>query len=853
VDVAIPLQRITVVTGPSGSGKSSLAFDTLYAEARRRYVDALSPQARAHLGPASRADVDGIDLLPPALALAQSMPARGPRSTVGTLTEVFDYLRLLFARIGRAHCLSCGAEIVSHAAAQIVDDVLALGDGCRLTILAPVVRAGCGEFAEELAALRKRGYSRVRVDGAMRELSDPITLSAASLHDIDVVVDRVVVARGARGRIAEGVEAALRLAGGVVRLVPEGAAEITRTDRFVCVACGSTFPEVSPRTFSFNSQEGACPGCNGLGEVFEAVMGSAPGRGRGEEAEPKRKDVEALLRKFREGQDEEALESALPYLRAKVCEKCGGARLRDEARAVRVCGLDIVELSRSSLSRVRELLASLPLSSRERTITARILQDVDARLQFLLSNGLGYLTLERKAASLSLGELQRIRLAALLSSGLAGVLFVLDEPTAGLHPRDSEQIVRALLALRGGGNTIVVVEHDPQVVLAADWVIDLGPGAGAAGGRVVAAGTPAEIAANPASPTGRVLRGEESAPLPRSRRAARGEIVLTGATGHNLRDVTLRVPAGVLACVCGVSGAGKTSLVLGTLGPAIERALRVEGADPLPHASLTVPKSLSRVVTVDASPLPRAARSNPATYTGIFTHIRQLFAELPEARARGFDPARFSFNQRGGRCEVCQGEGETVVSMRFLPDVLVRCEVCDGRRYDRETLEVKYRGASIADVLDLSAEAALDLLGAHPRIRERLVALRDVGLGYMPLGQSASALSGGEARRLKLARELARPSADPALYLLDEPTTGLHGVDVRRLLEVLSRLVDAGHSVLVIEHDLEVLKTADHLIELGPGGGPEGGHIVAQGTPDEVARDPKSATGPYLSRALTAR
>jgi excinuclease ABC subunit A len=796
-----------VITGPSGSGKSSLAFDTLYAEGQRRYVESLSAYARQFLDQMRKPDVDAIEGLSPAIAIEQRTSGNNPRSTVGTVTEVYDYLRLLFARVGDPHCPDCGRPIASQTIAAMAERVVALGEGARVSVLAPIVRDRKGSYQRELDALRRQGFVRARIDGELRDLTEEIALARTARHTIEVVVDRIAVKESARTRIAESLEAAARLAEGVV-LVDTGAEEWLLSQRSACPVCGTSFPDLAPRSFSFNSPHGACPECDGLGALAD---------------------------------DESEV----------VCEACEGTRLRREARSVFLGGAAIDAIAALPIGAAARFLAGLELDAARAQIAERILREIRERLRFLEDVGLGYLSLDRASTTLSGGESQRIRLATQVGASLLGVLYILDEPSIGLHTRDQERLLASLEKLRDQGNTVVVVEHDLATIARADHVIDMGPGAGAHGGRVVAAGTPAEIAADPDSLTGAYLSGRRSVPLPAQRRTP-GErwLVLSGAREHNLKNVSLRLPLGLFTVVTGVSGSGKSTLVNDTLHRALAAALHGATATPGRFAKLAGLEHIDKVIDVDQAPIGRTPRSNAATYTGAFDPIRQLFSQVPEARVRGWGPGRFSFNVKGGRCEACEGDGTLRIEMQFLPDLFVTCEVCGGRRYDRETLAIRYKGRSIADVLEMSVEEALGVFENVGPVRRPLQTLRDVGLGYLRLGQPATTLSGGEAQRIKLARELARRDTGRTLYLLDEPTTGLHVADVERLLEVLDRLVALGNTVLVIEHHPDVIKTADHVIDLGPEAGEAGGEIVAEGTPEEVARHPASHTGRALAPLL---
>jgi excinuclease ABC subunit A len=919
LDVRIPRDRLVVITGPSGSGKSSFAFDTLYAEGQRRYVESLSAYARQFLDQMSKPDVDSIEGLSPAIAIEQRTVSRNPRSTVGTTTEIADYLRLLFARIGRPHCPSCGRPIASQTVQQMTDQVLSLPEGERLQVLAPAVRDRKGEYRKELAEFRRRGFVRARIDGALRDLSEEIRLAKSERHTIEVVVDRLVVKESARARIAESIETALGLADGLVVLdVGSGRDERLLSQRNACAACGVSLPELAPRLFSFNGPHGACAGCDGLGTRDEfdpalvvpdaslslAAGAIAPWSGRGAPryyrqllgalAEHLRIDLatpfselpERARRVLLEGGGSVPLdltrggktqrisrrwdgvlgELARRYEHAgeaerarlsrwrspRPCPDCGGARLRKEALAVTIGGASIADVCALSVAAAGDWVDRLELSRTESLIAERLVQEIRERLRFLTDVGLAYLTLDRASATLSGGEGQRIRLATQVGSSLMGVLYVLDEPSIGLHPRDHRRLLDSLLRLRDAGNSVIVVEHDEETIRSADVVIDMGPGAGIHGGRVVAQGTPAEVMADPASPTGAYLSGRLSIPVPERRRAPGGRaLVLSGCREHNLKDLTLRLPLGLFTVVTGVSGSGKSTLVNDTLYRAL--AARLYGAldPPGRFDELRGLEEIDKVIDVNQAPIGRTPRSNPATYVGIFDGIRKLFSQVPEARARGYGPGRFSFNLKGGRCEACEGDGVLRVEMHFLPDVFVTCEVCGGRRYGRETLEIAWRGRSIADVLDMTVEEALAFLAAIPPLRRGLETLHEVGLDYLRLGQPATTLSGGEAQRIKLARELSRRSTGRTLYLLDEPTTGLHFADVHRLLAVLHRLVELGNTVVVIEHHPDVIKTADFVIDLGPEGGAAGGRIVVEGTPEQVARHPASHTGRAL-RGLTA-
>jgi excinuclease ABC subunit A len=912
VDVRIPRDKLVVITGLSGSGKSSLAFDTIYAEGQRRYVESLSAYARQFLDQMRKPEVEEITGLSPAISIEQRTVSRNPRSTVGTITEILDHLRLLYARVGEPHCWTCGDAIASQTVQQMADRVLGLGEGTRVEVLAPVVRGRKGEYRKELDQWRRQGFARVRIDGVRHELADEIRLERHVAHEIDLVVDRIAVREAARGRIAESLETALRMREGLARVdVGPGREEWLFSERNACPRCGHSFPEIAPRLFSFNSPHGACPACDGLGtrdELDPARIVPDPDRPLRDAIEPwgttrKRPKYYAellasLARHFEVSLDtpwrelpEAAREGILHGVPGEVafaferagrsergkrpwdgvlgelarrggdaeelarfrsprpCAACGGSRLRPEARAVRLGGLGIDAVCALPIARAAAFLDGLALSAQRRPIAERILREVAERLRFLLDVGLDYLTLDRPAASLSGGEAQRIRLATQVGASLLGVLYVLDEPSIGLHPRDNRRLLASLLRLRDQGNSVLVVEHDEETIRAADWVIDMGPGAGIHGGAVVAEGPPAALLRAPGSLTGDYLAGRRRIEPPAERRAP-GErwLTLRGAAEHNLRDVTLRLPLGLLTVVTGVSGSGKSTLVNDTLYRAL--AARLHGAQEPPgrFSTLEGVEHLDKVIDVDQSPIGRTPRSNPATYTGAFDGIRKLFADVPEARMRGWGPGRFSFNVKGGRCEACAGDGLLRVEMHFLPDLFVTCEVCRGRRYGRETLAVRFKGRSIADVLELSVEEALPLFENVPAVRRPLQTLHDVGLDYLHLGQPATTLSGGEAQRIKLARELARRDTGRTVYILDEPTTGLHFADVDRLLGVLRRLVELGNTVVVIEHHLDVVRCADWVIDLGPEGGEAGGRIVVEGPPETVAAARDSHTG----RALAA-
>ncbi|MBI2569240.1 MAG: excinuclease ABC subunit UvrA [Candidatus Schekmanbacteria bacterium] len=823
VDLDIPRDRLVVFTGPSGSGKSSLAIDTLYAEGRRRYVESLSTYARQFLGNITKPAVDFIGGLSPAIAIEQKGTNPNPRSTVGTVTEVSDYLRVMYARAGATHCPQCGRLVQRRSVAQMVDLLLRLPAGSRCFVLSPAVRNQPGDHAGMLDAARQEGFVRARIDGEIADLNELAALDGALRHTIEVVVDRLIIKDGVRARLAESLELALKRGDGVARVAVIDGGEHVLTARHRCMDCELSFPELSPASFSFNSPQGMCVRCNGLGAIF-----SAP-------APP----------------DGDAVGAWMPSP-AEVCGDCGGARLNPYSRAVRLGGKSIVDVSAMTIAEAAGFFGALALEGEAAIVARDALKEVRARLGFLVDVGLTYLTLERPAPTLSGGEAQRIRLASQIGSGLAGVLYILDEPSIGLHQRDHQRLLRTLERLRDLGNTVVVVEHDRDTMLAADWIVDFGPGAGERGGRVIAAGTPESLAHHPESLTGAYLSNRRCIALPQERREPGAQrIVLRGARLNNLRDVTLDLPLGLLTCVTGVSGSGKSSLITRTLIPALQNVVdRAARRRPGPYTELQGWEVIQRVIEIDQEPIGRSPRSNPATYTGLFDHIRRLFAETPEARVRGYSAGRFSFNVPGGRCEACQGQGLKEIEMHFLPDVHVTCEICAGSRYDRETLEVRYRGANIAEVLAMDVAEARDHLRSIPAIQRGLAMLMEVGLDYLRLGQPATTLSGGEAQRIKLAAELAASRRGQMLYALDEPTTGLHFEDVRRLLSVLRRLRDDGNTIVVIEHNLDVIKCADHVIDLGPEGGDEGGEVVVAGTPEDVAACASSHTGQFLRNLL---
>jgi excinuclease ABC subunit A len=922
IDLVLPRNRLIVITGISGSGKSSLAFDTLYAEGQRRYVESLSAYARQFLGLMEKPDVDFIEGLSPAISIEQKSTHRNPRSTVATVTEIYDYLRLLYARIGKAYCYTCGKPIEKQSVQQIVDQVLGLPEGTRFMILAPIVRGRKGEYREVFNNLRREGYLRVRVDREIKSLDEPIKLKKNVKHTVEVVVDRLIREGDLRVRLTDSVETALGLSSGLLIVDIPDESEILFSEQYACADCGISYEELEPRSFSFNSPYGACPECSGLGFTMEidprrvvpdptktiregaivtlqnwnesmwfrmlqtvaevysfsvdvpflelkddhqdiCLYGSGSkeirfrlehksGRGSWEHTGRWEGVIPNLKRRYRQTQSTGIREWIQGFMSALPCSECKGGRLKKEALSVRIGDLNISELTTRSIKSSLQFFKEIKLSERERKISHQVLKEIQSRLDFLANVGLDYLTLDRSAGTISGGEAQRIRLATQIGSQLVGVLYILDEPSIGLHQRDNRRLIDTLLKLRDLGNTIIVVEHDKEMITSADLVADLGPGAGRHGGEIVAVGTPEEIAASERSVTGRFLSGKEVIEAPQTFRKCNGrELSLIGAAGNNLKQVKLVVPLGCFVCVTGVSGSGKSSLINETLSKSLMQRIYRSRENPLPYRELKGMEFIDKVINIDQSPIGRTPRSNPATYTGLFTPIRELYSELKEAKIRGYKPGRFSFNVKGGRCEACQGGGIIKIEMHFLPDVYVPCEVCKGKRYNRETLEIKYRGKSIADVLDMTAEEALEFFEAIPVIRRKLETLVRVGLGYIHLGQQATTLSGGEAQRVKLSTELSKVQTGNTLYLLDEPTTGLHFADIRMLLSVLHELVDKGNTVLVIEHNMDVIKTADHIIDLGPEGGDDGGEIIAQGTPMEIAQSPISYTGQFLRAELS--
>jgi excinuclease ABC subunit A len=901
IDVEIPRNTLTVITGLSGSGKSSLAFDTIYAEGQRRYVETLSAYARQFLDQMERPDVDAIDGLSPAISIEQKTTSRSPRSTVGTITEIYDYLRLLYASIGVPHCPKCGRPIARQSAEQIVQRVMSLTPEDRVMVMAPIVRGRKGEFKKEMEKLVQHGFTRARVDGELVNLEDEIILDKRKNHTIEVVIDRLLVKPGIEHRLETSVGLAMKLAGGLVQVAVVGGEEMLYSSRLACPDCGINVPQLEPRSFSFNSAYGACPECHGLGSKYDfdpakvivdwskPVLdgGLGPGSGsqnlrhmldiaatahgfdlntpfekfperiqnlllNGEAGKGGKTGFKGVLGYLKQSLEESSSDSyrewLLDFMSATECPACHGKRLRPESLAVKVNGMSIADFTGLSVARSLQVADKIQLKGREELIAGRIMHEIVERLQFLNAVGLGYISLDRSAATLSGGEGQRIRLATQIGSKLRGVLYVLDEPSIGLHARDNDRLLAALEDLRNLGNTVLVVEHDEETIRRADFVIDLGPGAGRHGGNLVAQGTPADIMQAPDSLTGAYISGKVHIAMRPERRHTNGQaITILGARENNLKNLDVTFPLGVMTVVTGVSGSGKSTLVNDILYRALARQLYRSREEPGLHKAISGAEAIDKVIRIDQSPIGRTPRSNPATYTGVFAQIRDLYAMLPESRERGYKPGRFSFNVSGGRCEACQGEGQRCIEMNFLPDVYVVCEVCNGRRYNHETLSVKYKGYSIADLLETPVSDALQILENIPQVKQKLQTLVDVGLGYVHLGQSAVTLSGGEAQRIKLARELSKRQTGRTLYLLDEPTTGLHFDDVKKLLDVLHRLTDLGNTVIIIEHNLDVIRNADWLIDLGPEGGEDGGRLVAQGTPEQVARVKKSYTGQALA------
>jgi len=922
IDLSIPRGKLVVITGLSGSGKSSLAFDTIYAEGQRRYVESLSAYARQFLGLMEKPDVESIEGLSPAISIEQRSSSKNPRSTVGTVTEIYDYLRLLYARIGVPYCYNCGRKIEKQTVDQMVDSILSIEQGTRIQILAPVVKGRKGEYREVFEQIRRDGFVRVRVDGHIYDLDDhQINLEKYKKHNIEVVIDRLVIKPDIQKRLADSLETALGVSSGSVIIDVVGKKEILFSALFACIHCGISYEEPSPRMFSFNSPYGACPVCNGLGSIMKidpdlvipdknksinqgAVQpwgnsrdgwyfsrlrtiakeygfsldtpfknlpekyrniilygaGDREFKFKYESANKKTAGtfinkfegvLKNLERRYRETTSQGIRNWIESYMNVQTCPECGGSRLKKESRSVKIADMAIHEISSMSIKEAADFFEHIKLTKRELKISHQILQEINVRLKFLRDVGLDYLTLDRTTSTLSGGEAQRIRLATQIGSQLMGVLYILDEPSIGLHHRDNNRLINTLIKLRDIGNTVIVVEHDKDTILAADYVVDLGPGAGVNGGRVVAQGSPANIMKNSDSLTGKYLSGKKCIPVPKIRKKpGHAKISIKGACGNNLKKVNVDIPLGLFVCITGVSGSGKSTLINETLYPALKRKLYHTKQSPLPFDSIEGYQYIDKVIDIDQSPIGRTPRSNPATYTGVFTHIRELFSQLPEAKIRGYKPGRFSFNVRGGRCEACEGDGIIKIEMHFLPNVYIQCEVCKGKRYNRETLEVKYRGKTIADILDMTVSEALKFFAKIPKIKKKLEILQDVGLGYIKLGQPATTLSGGEAQRIKLSGELSKRATGNTLYILDEPTTGLHFEDIKMLLSVLQRLTERNNTVVVIEHNPDVIKTADWIIDLGPEGGDKGGKVVGLGTPEDIAKIEKSYTGMFLKEEL---
>jgi len=903
IDLELPKNKLIVITGPSGSGKSSLAFDTIYAEGQRRYVESLSAYARQFLGVMEKPDVDSIEGLSPAIAIDQKTTSKNPRSTVGTITEIYDYLRLLFARVGKPHCPECGVEISSQSAQEISESIMSLPEGTKIQIIAPIIRGQKGEHKDTLEKLKRLGYPRLRIDGEVYLTEEVPKLDKNKKHTIEVVIDRIVIKEGSRTRVNDSVEQALKLSDGlvVVNLVDEGK-DIIYSEKFACPIHNFSIPELSPRLFSFNSPYGACPTCKGLGVIHkidenllideERVATEAfriaenisfkyikamvsdyltfnriPRLKKFKELPQHVKEeilygngyfegvIPHLERKFLETDNEKYREEIGKYIKEIQCPECKGARLRKEALTVLVNGKNIYDVVKMDIAKAFEFFQeyeSVPKTEKEKLISEKIVKEIKERLKFLLDVGLDYLTLDRTATTLSGGESQRIRLATQIGSKLSGVLYVLDEPSIGLHPRDTEKLINTLKELRDLGNTVIVVEHDPETIEEADYIVDIGPGSGVYGGYITAVGTVEEIKNNPNSLTGKYLSGKLKIPLPAKRRPPNDNkyLIIHGAKEHNLKNIDVKIPLGLFVAITGVSGSGKSTLIYDILWQAAKNRFHGSNEYVGKHEKIEGWEHIDKVINVDQSPIGRTPRSNPATYTKVFDLIRELYASTPEAKIRGYDPGRFSFNVKGGRCEACQGEGVVKIEMHFLPDIYVTCEVCGGKRYNKETLSVLYKGKSIADVLDMTVAEALEFFENIPSIRNKLKLLHDVGLDYIKLGQPATTLSGGEAQRIKLSRELSKRDTGKTLYLLDEPTTGLHSHDVAKLIQVLNKLVEKGNTVVVIEHNLDVIKCADWIIDLGPEGGDRGGYIVAEGTPDMVANNEKSYTGKFLKKYL---
>ena len=922
INLEIPKNKLVVVTGLSGSGKSSLAFDTLYAEGQRRYVESLSSYARQFLGIMEKPDVESIDGLSPAISIDQKTTSKNPRSTVGTVTEIYDYIRLLYARIGVPYCPNCGIKIEKQTIDQIVDTILNYEEGTRIQVLSPVIRSKKGEYTKLFSDMQKNGFVRAKIDGEVYELSDDIELDRNKKHSIDIIVDRLVIKKEARNRLAESVEVAMQYAGSLVKIDVVGEGERIFSSNYACTNCGFSFEELSPRMFSFNNPQGACPECTGIGylmkmdedliipdkskTLYDGVKAFGSSTMKKGETMAKmyfesigkhygidiKKPIKKLPREFLEkilygtGKEEidfeytssagtrkftSPFEGVIPtlerryretksagmrdfyemYMSESACPTCNGARLKKEILSVKVGDKNINELTELSIVKIKAFLESLELNKKDRIIADMIFRELNKRLQFLIDVGLDYLTLSRPAGTLSGGEAQRIRLATQIGSGLSGVMYILDEPSIGLHQRDNEKLIQTMKKMRDLGNTLIVVEHDEDTMYAADKVIDIGPGAGVHGGNVVAQGTAEEIKLVENSITGQYLSGRKKIPVPKKRRKSNGKAIeIIGATEHNLKNVNVKIPLGVFNCVTGVSGSGKSTLVNEVLYQYLAKELNGSNVKPGKCTKIKGIEFIDKIINIDQSPIGRTPRSNPATYTGVFDSIRDIFAGTNEAKMRGYQKGRFSFNVEGGRCEACQGDGVVRIEMNFLPDIYVPCEVCSGKRYNRETLEVKYKGKNIADVLDMTVEEAVDFFSNVPKIKQKIQTLLDVGLGYIKLGQPSTTLSGGEAQRVKLATELSKRATGKTLYILDEPTTGLHIADVHRLIEILQRLVDTGNTILVIEHNLDLIKTADHIIDLGPEGGEKGGQVIAVGTPEQICKNEQSYTGKFLKKYL---
>ena len=922
INLEIPKNKLVVVTGLSGSGKSSLAFDTLYAEGQRRYVESLSSYARQFLGIMEKPDVESIDGLSPAISIDQKTTSKNPRSTVGTVTEIYDYIRLLYARIGVPYCPNCGIKIEKQTIDQIVDTILNYEEGTKIQVLSPVIRSKKGEYTKLFSDMQKNGFVRAKIDGEIYELSDDIELDRNKKHSIDIIVDRLVIKKEARNRLAESVEIAMQYAGSLVKIDVVGEGERIFSSNYACTNCGFSFEELSPRMFSFNNPQGACPECTGIGylmkmdedliipdkskTLYDGVKAFGSSTMKKGETMAKmyfesigkhygvdiKKPIKKLPREFLEkilygtGNEEidfeytssagtrrftAPFEGVIPtlerryretksagmrdfyemYMSESACPTCKGARLKKEILSVKVGDKNINELTELSIVKIKDFLESLVLNKKDRMIADMIFRELNKRLQFLIDVGLDYLTLSRPAGTLSGGEAQRIRLATQIGSGLSGVMYILDEPSIGLHQRDNEKLINTMKKMRDLGNTLIVVEHDEDTMYAADEVIDIGPGAGVHGGNVVAQGTAEEIKKVENSITGQYLGGRKKIPVPKKRRKSNGKALeILGATEHNLKNVNVKIPLGVFNCVTGVSGSGISTLVNEVLYQYLAKELNGSNVKPGKCTKIKGIEFIDKIINIDQSPIGRTPRSNPATYTGVFDSIRDIFAGTNEAKMRGYQKGRFSFNVEGGRCEACQGDGVVRIEMNFLPDIYVPCEVCSGKRYNRETLEVKYKGKNIADVLDMTVEEAVDFFSNVPKIKQKIQTLLDVGLGYIKLGQPSTTLSGGEAQRVKLATELSKRATGKTLYILDEPTTGLHIADVHRLIEILQRLVDTGNTILVIEHNLDLIKTADHIIDLGPEGGEKGGQVIAVGTPEQICKNEQSYTGKFLKKYL---